>query len=244
MRTLKGPPIRHSELLGQICQFINAEVIVEIGVQHAKTFSELVQAAKKIGGMVYGYDYLAPIGGYTGEHAASAGDAKIIASALRGYEEYFKITRVDTQSSEFPEILKNDVSSRHHNEEHIFPRIDFAFIDGDHSYRGCRKDFETIYPLLGDDGIIAFHDTHTHIGLRKFVIDLYEDLNDGTFDIINLPFGHQEQRDGLTLLSKRSYPNTNKGITVSTHDPEMVDKDVYKLENSWYDSELNKRKNL
>ena len=141
--------------------------------------------------MVYGYDYLAPIGGYTGEHAASAGDAKIIASALRGYEEYFKI-----------------------------------------------------YPLLGDDGIIAFHDTHTHIGLRKFVIDLYEDLNDGTFDIINLPFGHQEQRDGLTLLSKRSYPNTNKGITVSTHDPEMVDKDVYKLENSWYDSELNKRKNL
>jgi predicted O-methyltransferase YrrM len=37
-------------------------------------------------------------------------------------------------------------------------KVDFLFIDGDHSYEGVRKDFEMYSPLVGKCGIIAFHD--------------------------------------------------------------------------------------
>jgi len=37
-------------------------------------------------------------------------------------------------------------------------KIDFLFIDGDHSYQGVKKDFEMYAPLVKDKGHIAFHD--------------------------------------------------------------------------------------
>jgi predicted O-methyltransferase YrrM len=36
--------------------------------------------------------------------------------------------------------------------------IDFAFIDGDHTYEGARRDYEQYGPLVRPGGIIAFHD--------------------------------------------------------------------------------------
>jgi cephalosporin hydroxylase len=36
--------------------------------------------------------------------------------------------------------------------------IDFLFIDGDHSYRGVRDDFELYAPLVRPGGLIALHD--------------------------------------------------------------------------------------
>lgn len=37
-------------------------------------------------------------------------------------------------------------------------KIDFLFIDGDHTYEGVKKDFEMYSPLVKKGGIIAFHD--------------------------------------------------------------------------------------
>lgn len=37
-------------------------------------------------------------------------------------------------------------------------KLDFLFIDGDHTYEGVRKDFEMYSRLLNPDSIIAFHD--------------------------------------------------------------------------------------
>jgi predicted O-methyltransferase YrrM len=37
-------------------------------------------------------------------------------------------------------------------------RVDFLFIDGDHSYKGVRQDFEDYSPLVRPGGIVAFHD--------------------------------------------------------------------------------------
>jgi predicted O-methyltransferase YrrM len=37
-------------------------------------------------------------------------------------------------------------------------QIDFAFLDGDHSYAGVKADFEMYGPLVRPGGIIAFHD--------------------------------------------------------------------------------------
>lgn len=39
-------------------------------------------------------------------------------------------------------------------------QVDFAFIDGDHTYDGVKRDFEMYGPLVSD--LIAFHDTLPH----------------------------------------------------------------------------------
>jgi predicted O-methyltransferase YrrM len=44
--------------------------------------------------------------------------------------------------------------------DYVFPKqIDLAFIDGDHSYEGVKKDFENTIKYLADDGHILFHDS-------------------------------------------------------------------------------------
>ncbi len=37
-------------------------------------------------------------------------------------------------------------------------KVDFLFIDGDHSYEGVKNDFEMYSPLVAAGGIVAFHD--------------------------------------------------------------------------------------
>lgn len=37
-------------------------------------------------------------------------------------------------------------------------KLDFLFIDGDHSYEGVRQDFEMYSPLVREGGMIGFHD--------------------------------------------------------------------------------------
>lgn len=40
--------------------------------------------------------------------------------------------------------------------------VDFLFMDGDHSYEGVKQDFEMYRRVVGDTGIIAFHDIKRH----------------------------------------------------------------------------------
>ncbi len=41
------------------------------------------------------------------------------------------------------------------------PRVDFLFIDGDHSYEAIREDWETWSPLVAAGGIVALHDSRS-----------------------------------------------------------------------------------
>ena len=41
-------------------------------------------------------------------------------------------------------------------------KLDFLFIDGDHSYNGVRRDFEMYSPLVKPGGAITFHDIVLH----------------------------------------------------------------------------------
>jgi predicted O-methyltransferase YrrM len=40
--------------------------------------------------------------------------------------------------------------------------LDFVFIDGDHSYKGVKRDFEIYSPLVKKGGIVGFHDIAPH----------------------------------------------------------------------------------
>ena len=41
-------------------------------------------------------------------------------------------------------------------------KLDFIFLDGDHSYDGVKRDFEMYSPLVRRGGIVAFHDICEH----------------------------------------------------------------------------------
>ena len=57
-------------------------------------------------------------------------------------------------------------------------RIDFLYIDGDHSYEGVKADFETYEPLVADDGIIGLHDVETSgTGVPRFWAELTEEYD-------------------------------------------------------------------
>lgn len=47
----------------------------------------------------------------------------------------------------------NEVKKRLNGQE-----LDVLFIDADHSYEGCKKDYEMYAPLVRKGGIVAFHD--------------------------------------------------------------------------------------
>jgi predicted O-methyltransferase YrrM len=59
------------------------------------------------------------------------------------------LLRADSHLSNTYRIIENILQGN---------KIDFLFIDGDHSYEGVKKDFEMYSKLVNSRGIIAFHD--------------------------------------------------------------------------------------
>jgi len=220
--------ITHCQFIASFAAYTHSKTIVEIGVQYGDTFVELCKVAEMTDGKVFGYDFFAPIDAYAKRHAGRISRVMDILEDNNIKESSYKLTTIDTTGPNFPGILNNDTSGS----------IDFAFIDGDHSYDGVTKDFLNVYPYMNVDGSIIFHDTFSHIGLRKFVLDLYGELNDGTFDIINLPFGAvgdvKGNRHGLTILTKRSYPLGLAQEEIFAHDRYMSFEDIYEKEAEWY----------
>jgi hypothetical protein len=221
----------YSIFIEQLALLSNSKTIVEIGVQYGNTSIHLASVAKVNSGFFYGYDFWDEIGAYIGPNKVNTTkeniDRKLVES---GHDDKnFKLTKIDTTSQEFEDILFKDTGGK----------IDFAFIDGDHSYNGIKNDFNKVYKYLTEEGIIVFHDTYSHVGCRKFVIDLYTELNDGTFDIINLPYGGGCLRYGLTVLVKISFPLYKTGIINTSHETGYLSsEEVYNLEQEWFNKEI------
>jgi len=51
--------------------------------------------------------------------------------------------------------------------------LDFVYIDGDHSYEGCRDDLRIWYPLIRSGGIIAGHDYGQFQGVTQAVDEFF-----------------------------------------------------------------------
>ena len=230
--------IHWGELISSLALFTQAQTIVEIGVQYANCTFHLCEAAERTGGFVFGYDAFEPMkqGPYK---SVSYGSLEKSKDKLKDFNN-FKLSKINTHTAEFQELLKQDLQDTPgRNAE-----IDLAFVDGCHSYAGTIRDFENLYPYMAKTGIMVFHDTYSHLGLRKLNIDLRTIFYDGTYDVIELPFGYGNRRLGLTILVKRSYPLTHLGITNGTHEdvPDGLDMgkdDVYIYEDEFLINEVN-----
>ena len=67
--------------------------------------------------------------------------------------------------------------------------IDVLFIDGDHAYDGVKRDFEIYSPMVGPQGVVAFHDIVTHANHRGSEVDrLWSEIkNDHSFREFKAP---------------------------------------------------------
>jgi predicted O-methyltransferase YrrM len=123
------------------------------------------------------------IGAYKGKSTCFIAEGlKGISSTLYMIDTWFndggmRETRADT----FPEFLMNISSWR----DNIVPlrgfsaevrktwpserKIDFLWIDGDHSYEGVKRDIDDWLPLVKNNCFVCFHDYREYPGVKKAV---------------------------------------------------------------------------
>lgn len=101
-------------------------------------------------------------------------------------------------------------------------KIDFLFIDGDHSYDGVSKDFNLYSTIMNEGGIIAIHDTDPNFSNNYIVTedqkkDFYDfsgpsqfvkDFNSDEWEIFNLfNYGRLKEKpssSGVTILRRKN----------------------------------------
>ena len=215
----------HGSLFESLIKLNNCKNIIEIGVATASLTRYLCRAAEYTGGFVYGYDNWETHGLWNQFPSFSTKETCDRLLKAGGFNN-FELIKIDTYSKEFSEIVKLKT-----------PSIDFVFIDGCHSYKGIKNDFDVVYPLMSPVGIIAFHDTLRIDGCREFIVDVRTKSFDGSYDIVDFPFGSGMRRVGISLLVKRSYPLINEPIDEvcgSISNKEQI----LQKEKEWYDCSI------
>lgn len=92
--------------------------------------------------------------------------------------------------------------------------------------------------------MIAFHDTLRISGCREFMLDFRTKFYDGTYDIVDFPFGNGDRRVGVSLLVKRTYPVLGIGIDEDSG-CKSSPIEIYKREQKWFKGQqLGAKRNL
>lgn len=90
--------------------------------------------------------------------------------AFRRPEQHLTLFRLDSHDSQTHEQVRQVFEGQ---------PLDFAFIDGDHTYVGVKADFEDYGPMVRAGGLIAFHDILPRPDLPSIQVDrLWAELKD------------------------------------------------------------------
>lgn len=227
---MSGP--QEQAFLQGLIRMIEPNNIIEVGVAHGTMSGKLCKGIHDImnhpdtkdgyqGCHYTGFDMWADHGllrdfpGFGSQEEAE----KYVSSWIDTYD----FVNINTQLEQ--ERFKGELDSLvlHHGS------IDFAFIDGDHSYHGIANDFFNVWPYMGSKGIVAFHDTAVIDGCREFILDLRRN-NNGSYDVIDFPYGFHDRKCGVTLVQPRTF----------THDDVMID-EVCGSPNNYYTIENQER---
>jgi len=123
-------------------------IVVEIGSWQGKSTYCISKGLKS--GKIYAIDPFNKDAGLDFETQQNY-DSKVVENSLL-YN--FQKNMIDFKVSD--KIITKKGYSYDFNEE--FDKIDFLFIDGDHSVEGCKLDYELYARKINKGGFIAFHD--------------------------------------------------------------------------------------
>ena len=146
--------------------------IVDLGVD--KGFSTFIFGAQNIG-KVYGIDWFKKycfLGDGIDDYIPTMRNK-------RKMEKKFLITNITIIRSKFSEVAKKWKKN-----------IDILHIDGTHTYKDVKEDYQTWIKFLNENSIILFHDINIYKGLTRF------------FNELNLPKYKFTHSYGLGVVSK------------------------------------------
>jgi predicted O-methyltransferase YrrM len=161
-------PLQVKTEILNLCHIIkkaNPEVIVEIGTASGGTlflFSNITQAKK-----IVSIDL--PCGLFGGGYPRW----KIPLFKSFSRRNTIQLLRADSHSKETALKLRKILNGS---------KIDFLFIDGDHTYDGVKKDFEIYAPLVREGGLVAFHDIVQHDPKSECHVDQFWNEVKQTYD--------------------------------------------------------------
>lgn len=110
-------------------------------------------------------------------HGGYANYRMVLYKSFAREAQVVHLVRADSHSPETLEQVKKLLEGR---------AVDFLMIDGDHSYEGVKKDFETYSPLVKPGGLVAFHDickgpVESVGGVPRFWSEISGNHKSGTF---------------------------------------------------------------
>jgi len=111
---------------------------------------------------------------------------------LRGKQKLF-LARVDSHDPRTRTKVDSILRGR---------KIDFLFIDGDHSYEGVKQDFEVFSPLVKNNGLIAFHDILSAKGLPDCGVDRFWSEISPDYEYRKLVGNNDQGWAGIGLIRK------------------------------------------
>jgi predicted O-methyltransferase YrrM len=166
--------------------------IVEIGSFKGKSTVALATVAEKYGlGQIVAID---PHVGDLGAHAQKHADT---------FEEFrtsLKNAGVDTQVEAHREFSRDAARG--------WTRpIRLLWIDGDHTYSGCKEDFDLFSPFLAEHGVVAFHDSlNTFEGpIRVFVDEVLRSDRFGACGFVHsIAWAQFRPNDGALFRQRRA----------------------------------------
>jgi len=86
-------------------------------------------------------------------------------------------------------------------------KIDLLFIDGDHKYEACKRDYEMYSPLAK---IVAFHDIHTKNKFNDGVPKLWQEIKtDSDIEIVKAEGTYGG--DGIGIILEKLGPTGPAG---------------------------------
>jgi predicted O-methyltransferase YrrM len=135
-------PFEIEQLYRQVCELTPRRVL-EIGTARGGSLYMWVQAASRDATLV-------SVDLPGGEFGGAYPDCRIpFYQAFARPQQHLHLLRTDSHLHE----TLHEVRSLFGNQP-----VDFAFIDGDHTYEGVKQDFNMYGPLVRPGGLIAFHD--------------------------------------------------------------------------------------
>jgi predicted O-methyltransferase YrrM len=142
---------------------------VEIGSYHGASTCLIASGIKKKNSLLYCIDTW-------GNQTMPEGEKDTYGIFCKNTEKYKDvIVPVRGWSSEVVKTLSERIE-----------KIDFLFIDGDHSYQACKADWELYFPFLKKGSIVVFHDTGWAEGVNQVIASSVTKVADRILKLPNL----------------------------------------------------------
>ncbi len=141
---------------------------MEIGICNGATFFSWASIVAEESGIKIGIDY--PNGSFGTDTKKTYFQMNVLKQRLETYKPNTHIFYGDSREKHVIDWVDNKLKET---------KLDFLFIDGDHTYEGVKNDFYNYSKYVRKGGIIAFHDiviSDRHHSVNCYVDKLWNEL--------------------------------------------------------------------